>query len=93
MGEALIPVYSAYLRLKHIITTPIQISGGCVRVTYLPGQANVLSCRSECPVDTRRHKEKTPDLSVGGLCSRYLSSQVGQRIVMPQRVSSGHSQA
>ena len=61
---------------------PTFLSGLRDRIAWLPGQANVLSCREKCPVDTFRQK-KSPDISVGALCSHYLSSRAGQRIVLP----------
>ena len=34
---------------------------------------------------TEIRKDKSPDISVEALCSRYLFSQVGQRIVLPYK--------
>ena len=59
----------------------------CVCVGYLPGQANVLFCLQVS--GGHLQAEKSPNLSVEALCSRYLSFWVGQRIVVAQEQSSG----
>ena len=60
----------------------------CVRVTYLPGQANVLSCRPQVS-GGHLQAEKSPNLSVRALCSRYLASRAGQRIVLAVKKHAG----
>ena len=67
-------------------------SSVCVGIPYLPGQANVLSCRNNRPVDGYRQK-KPPAIAGGFSCRHYLSSRVGQRIVLPKKHSGGVFQA
>ena len=57
-----------------------------VGIPYLPGQANVLSCRNNRPLDGYRQK-KPPAIAGGFLCWHYLSSRAVARQVLSAYMS------
>ena len=65
-----------------LMGTALFCRGLVFALPIFPGRPRYCHAVRNSPVDCCRHK-KHPDISVGGLCSRYLSSQVGQGIVMP----------
>ena len=65
-----------------LMGTALFCRGLVFALPIFPGRPRYCHAVRNSPVDCCRHK-KHPDISVGGLCSRYLSSRVGQGIVMP----------